>query len=87
MKFLEQVALKWFCKEICDHVTCGAMLNSGIATLDVVSDETVSNFNVSYLLSTGLSSILCQQHCALIVLKNNIVSHGESLCLQEQSDP
>jgi hypothetical protein len=50
-------------------------------------NEIISNVKMLSLFSTGLPTILFKEHCALIVLIDDIVRHFDALGLQKQFGP
>ena len=55
----------------------------GVSTMNVVGDGGLVDLYVTHLLPSGLPSIVHKKHGTLIVLEHLIISHINTLCLQE----
>ena len=71
----KSTALQGFGMEIADHQVGGTVLDSNVATLDVIMNEVIPDIKMTSFLSTGLSTILFQQHCALVALIDDVIYH------------
>jgi hypothetical protein len=83
-KATKSTALSWFGMKISDHQIRGTVVNPDSTTFDMIVNEIVSNVELSSLFSTGLPTVLFNEHCTFIVLVDDIVrGHFDTLGFQK----
>ena len=67
-KSAKPCSLKWFGEEITNHIISGTILDFDMPTVDAVCNKKISDIHVASPLTAGPTSMLFQEHCALIIL-------------------
>ena len=86
-EFRKLCSLEWLREEIRDHVSGRAMLNVHFTGFDAVGDKKISHIDVTGSLATGTTTILLQQHGALIVLAHSVLLYLAALGLKKVASP
>ncbi len=86
-EFCKLCSLEWLREEIRDHVSGRAMLDVHLTGFDAVGDEKISHIDVTGSLATGTTTILLQQHGALIVLACSVLLCLAALSLKKVASP
>ena len=80
-------SMQGFCHVISNHLVCWTISDVNVAFGLLVGNVEVSDVQVARALASALASDGLKQHGALVVLIEDILLDGISLCLKEQSCP
>ncbi len=83
----ELCSLERLREEIRHHVSGRAMFDVHLTGFDAVGDEKTPHIDVMGSLATGTTTILLQQHGALIVLACSVLLHLAALSLKKVASP
>ena len=87
MELIELLTLQWLRKVVCHHVSLGTILNVQLISFDSVSDELISDGNVTCPFTAGLLVVFLEQNCTLVVLIYDFFFGVVSLPIQEVVRP
>ena len=76
-------SVQGFCHVISNHLICWTIFDVNVASGLLVGNVEVSNAQVMRALASTLASVGLKQHGAFIVLIEDVLLDGISLCLNE----
>ena len=76
-------SVQGLCHVISDHLICQTISDVNVAFGLLVSDVEISDVQVMRVLASTLASIGLKQHGAFVVLIEDILLDGMSLCLEK----